>query len=119
MVKIRLKTVDGNVIELPLLSVPLICKPLSHQPISTCKSSYAHLALLDFADIDDGKGELPIDILIGSDHYWKIVTGKVVQGESGPTAIETHLGWVLSGPTCGPDGYTSAVNVITAHTLEN
>ncbi len=45
-------------------------------------------------------------------------TGKVVQGESDPTAIETHLGWVLSGPTCGPDGYTSAVNVITAHTLK-
>ncbi len=38
-----------------------------------------------------------------------------MQGESGPTAIETHLGWVLSGPTCGPDVYTSA---ITAHTLK-
>lgn len=41
-----------------------------------------------------------------------------MQGISGPTAIETHLGWVLSGPTCDPDGYTSAVNVITAHTLK-
>ena len=41
-----------------------------------------------------------------------------MQGESGPTAIETHLGWVLSGPTCGPDEYISVVNVITAHSLK-
>ncbi len=89
-----------------------------HQPTSTCKSSHEHLALLNFTDIDDGTSKLPVNILIGSDHYWKIVTGKVVQGESGPTAIETHLGWVLSGPICGLDGYTSAINVITAHTLK-
>jgi len=26
------------------------------------------------------------------------VTGQIIQGDSGPTAIHTHLGWVLSGP---------------------
>jgi len=73
---------------------------------------------LDLADLDNGGTELPVDILIDSDHYWKIVTGEVVRRESGPIAIGTHLGWVLSSPTCIPDNWTSAVNVITAHTLK-
>ena len=28
------------------------------------------------------------------------MTGQVIHGQSGPTAIDTHLGWVLSGPVC-------------------
>ena len=35
------------------------------------------------------------------DHYWKLTTGEVVQGKSGPTAIGTSLSWVLSGPIDG------------------
>lgn len=54
VVNIGLKTIDGNAIELTLLSVPLICEPLSHQSTSTFKSSHEHLALLNIADIDDG-----------------------------------------------------------------
>ena len=33
--------------------------------------------------------ELDIDLLIGSDHYWKLVTGRVVKRDDGSTAIET------------------------------
>ena len=42
---------------------------------------------------------LEIDILIGSDQYWELVTGETRHGDSGPVAICTKLGWVLSGPT--------------------
>ena len=118
IVRIGLKTVCGSGFELSLFSVPLICEPLAHQPIAFCKASYDHLAPLNLADLDDSPTDLGIDILIGSDHYWKIVTGDVVRGESGPTAVGTIFRWVLSGPTCGPDRCTSAVNVITAHTLK-
>ena len=38
-------------------------------------------------------------MLIGSDYYWDLATGEVCRGESGPVAINTRLGWVLSGPT--------------------
>ncbi len=69
VVKMGLKTADGNAIELHLLSVPLICEPLFHQPHSTCKSTYKHLALLHFTNIEDERSELPVDMLIGSDHY--------------------------------------------------
>lgn len=39
---------------------------------------------------------LDINILIGADYYWELVTGNIGRGASGPTGIETRLGWVLS-----------------------
>ncbi len=112
MVKIELKTVDGNAIELPLLSVPLICKPLLAQLISTCKTSYKHLALLDFANIDDGKSELPVDILttIGKLLLARLCKEKVVRLPLKPT-----LDRYCQVP---PVALTDILNVITAHTLK-
>ena len=40
-----------------------------------------------------------LHLLIGSDFYWSMVTGVIRRGRSGPTAIQTKVGWVLSGPT--------------------
>ena len=39
-----------------------------------------------------------INVLIGSDFYWSIVTGQVKQGDRGPTVVGSKLGWLLSGP---------------------
>lgn len=103
VVKIGLRTVSGDRLELPLYSVPMICVQLSHQPISLCKTTCDHLMPLNLANFDNGVAEMPVDILIGSDHYWTVVTGEVVRGETGPIAIGTHLGWVLSGPTSSAD----------------
>ena len=51
---------------------------------------------LEFAEeFGESDGE-SIDILIGSDYYWKIVNGETVNGESGPTAVKSKLGWLLS-----------------------
>lgn len=77
-------------------------------------STYQHLSDLDLADFSYGDEDLEVDILIGSDHYWKLVTGEVVRGPCGPAAIQTRLGWVLSGPV---DVSTSAVNPVSTHTL--
>lgn len=114
VVRIGIQTIDGNN---PFFLVPIICEPFSHQPVALCKTTYDHLAYLNLADCHEGHTEVKVDILIGSDHYWKIATGEVVRGDSGPTAISMHLGWVLSGPTHCLDKCTS-VNVITSHTLK-
>ena len=59
-----------------------------------------------------------VDALIGSDHYWQLVTGKVIQAEGGLTTIHTHLGWVLSGPMRGgTDHHTSIVRSHTNHKM--
>ena len=51
------------------------------------------------ADSADASDTLKVDVLIGSDCYWNLVTGRVIRGRSGPIAIHTKVGWVLSGPT--------------------
>ena len=95
--------------ELRLLSVPHICSPIASMPVETCRSKYSYLRELDLADtLPDGE----LEILIGSDYYWKVVTGEVIQGSHGPVAIYTRLGWVLSGPVPHFDGSYST-NLIT------
>ena len=112
---ISLKT--GNSICVLFLTVPSICVPVSCQPIAYTREKYRHLADLDLADFSRVGDELQIDGLIGSDHYWQVVTGKVIQAEGGPTAIHTHLGWVLSGPVCGTTDQTGVVRSPTDHTM--
>lgn len=58
---------------------------------------------LELADwVGQGSG-LEVDVLIGSDYYWYLVTGSVVPKEyGGPTAIHTKLEWVLSGSLEAP-----------------
>ena len=38
-----------------------------------------------------------IDLLIGADLYWKVVTGKTILLKNGPMAVESLFGWILSG----------------------
>jgi len=45
------------------------------------------------------KSDEEIGLLIGADYLWEFQTGKTKRGKPGdPVAIETRLGWVLSGP---------------------
>ena len=79
--------------------------------------AYPHISCLDLAD-DPLDETHEIDVLIGSDFYWEFVTGEVVRGEEGPVAINTTLGWMLSGPAglTGPQG--TIVNFVTTHSLQ-
>ncbi len=77
---------------------------------------YEHLAQLDLADISKEE-TLEVDVLIGSDFYWKFVTGETIRGSSGPVAIKTTLGWVLSGPARMPVQPGATATLMTTHTL--
>lgn len=103
---------------LSLYVVPTICEPLVSQPIASCVSDGCHLATLDLADYSDGESSLEVDLLIGSDFYWDLVTGGVSQGTQGPVAIHTKLGWVLSGPTSSRELTRSSTNLVTTHVLQ-
>ena len=83
--------------EIQALVVPLICESLSSQPIAECRD-YEHLADLNLADFANASDSLEVDLLIGSDLYWNLVTGRVRRGKDGPLAVHTKVGWVLSGP---------------------
>ena len=62
--------------------------------------NYAHLQDLELADMSIAEtGQQDIDVLIGSDYYFDIVSGDVIRSNSGPLEVSSMFGWVLSGPT--------------------
>jgi hypothetical protein len=97
-VRLGVETKEGDSLELLLLSVPTICEPLHSISLERCLVRYKHLQGLEYADISNVQGVIEPDVLIGSDHYWEIVTGENLRGRDGPTASHTNLGWVFSGP---------------------
>ena len=102
---------------LTLYVVPTICEPLVGQAITACIERNSKLMGLDLADYSDGATSLHVDLLIGSDYYWDLVTGSVCRGEGGLTAIHTKLGWVLSGPVSAQDSEQCSMNLTTTYVL--
>ena len=97
--------------------VPTICNPLTSQPITASVEANEHFVNLEFADSAEGSAYLPVDMLIGCDHYWDLVTGSICRSEKGPTAIGTKFGWVLSGPADPDQCRSTHAGVATTHML--
>jgi hypothetical protein len=116
VVRLNVCTKLGTNQRLELFVVPHICDPLMHQPVSMSSKKYSHLSQLDLADPSSGE-MLEVDLLIGSDFYWEFMTGETIRGQSGPVAVKTTLGWVLSGPVETTGHLKSTASLITTHTL--
>ena len=104
---------------LTLYVMPTICEPLVGQPVSACVKQYPHLLGLELADSSNSGSRMPIDMLIGSDYYWQLVTGSVCRGANGPIAVHTKLGWVLSGPSLCDKSGRCAMNLSVTHVLHS
>lgn len=117
VVQVGVRMRDGSTLQLSLFAVPMICEPLVSQPVTASAEIHHHLVSLDLADCSDGESAMGVDVLVGSDYYWDLVTGDVCRGNSGPTAIHTRLGWVLSGPTQAKEQDQFSVNLLATHTL--
>ena len=65
-------------------------------PIELCRRNYDYLKELDFADTLVNQEPA---LLIGSDYYWKLVSGETIRSTKGPVAVHTELGWVVR-PYC-------------------
>ena len=76
-----------------LYSVPKMCHPINRQSLDL--SEYHHLQGLRLAN--NYVGDFNIDILLGADFYWQIITGDIRRGDRyGPAAVGTKLRYVLS-----------------------
>ena len=95
--------------------MPMICTPLTDQHTDFARQNYEHLKTLELAETGEGTGQ--VDILVGSDFYWDVFSGKVSRGVSGPVGLDSKVGWVLSGLVEGlkPKPITSMLN--TCHAL--
>lgn len=100
-----------------MLNFPVVCSPL---PKRADLNIYPHLQDLELADRSE-IGQDAIDILIGWDYYWDIVTAESIWGENGPTAINSKFGWLLSGPTNSSPCETNVVSnlIIVGEALLN
>ena len=75
--------------EITAFSFPVICSTLL-SPMEV--DMYSYLADLDLADYTEQGCSDGIDVLVGSDFYWKFVTREIRRGSCGPVAIHGKLG---------------------------
>ena len=99
VVRLSLKAKDHRILNITALVVPTICHSLTSQSINHFQECYDHLQGLELVNTAEASDRLEVDVVIGSDLYWSLVTGQVIRGrEAGPIPIQTKIGWVLSGP---------------------
>ena len=77
VVKLLMKTTDGDELELEFIVVPFICEALSGQVITCTLDNYSHLVGLDLAETGTSTNK-KVGVLIGADHYWKVVSGEII-----------------------------------------
>ena len=88
------------------------------QSVRIAKNQYDHLKYLKLSDSSDSKFNCNVDILIGADYYWDFVSGNIRRGNSGSGAVETILGWVLSGTYEFENNISATVNLSSTHVLK-
>ena len=68
----------GPNLSLSAFAVPLICQPLQGQSVEQVVNDNASFAGLRLADHCSEGETLNVDILVGSDYYWNLVTGHTI-----------------------------------------
>ena len=90
----------------------------SSLPTPVNLTQFPHLKDLQLADSPDNPPG-PINILIGSDFYWTLVGEEIIRGDKGPIAVNSKLGWLVSGPVCSISQSGNTIsNLIMAETLD-
>ena len=124
IVQLGIQCTDGLQIFVNAYSVPLICSPIEGQCIDFAQKQYTHIKNIPtslLADFSTASQTLEIDVLIGSDYYWQFITGPTARGEGnvGPLAILSRLGYVLTGPVDVPseESSGSSTNYVSTHVL--
>ena len=97
---------NDEYVEISVLNFPVICSLI---PKRVEVNKYPHLQDLELANRSETSQDA-IDIVIGSDYYWDIATGESIQGESGPTPVNSNFGWLHSEPTNSSQYETNVVS---------
>ena len=99
LVQFKLNGIDTNEsVVITAYSNPMICPPIENQRLDLDKFNFPHLQGLNLADESEEYDPTDIDILIGLDYYWTLMSNKVKRSLYGPVATYSKLGWILSGP---------------------
>ncbi|CAB4008142.1 Hypothetical predicted protein, partial [Paramuricea clavata] len=112
-VTINIESITSEKIPVSVLVVPKIATPLQNR-IRTNVRTLPYLKGIPLAHPITSDEKFEVSLLIGANYYWEIVQDHIIRG-AGPTAMESKLGYLLSGPL--PLGEapsnTTILNVIT------
>ena len=89
-------TLSGSRILISVLIVPQLAAPIQNA-VRTCLRDIPYLQGLPLAHPVTGDENFDISILISADYYWQFIEDNIIRG-NGPTAVKSHLGYLLSGP---------------------
>lgn len=85
-------TTDGEAFKLTAPVVPFICNPLTSQPIDHARDHCDHLQGIDLVKSANVGDTLEVEMLIGSEFYWSLVTGEVCWRVVDPRLSKHELG---------------------------
>ena len=95
LVVVPLETSSG-LLSLHALTIPTVCQALNQRCDGNAGPNLRGI------DVSNANVEGPIDILVGCDWYWKLVTGDIRNQYPGPVAMASKVGWLISGKTNEP-----------------
>ena len=104
LASVSIRANDGSDIPISVLVVPKIAEPNSRPSRQLSSSSLS-------SSSTSGAGNFEISLLVGADSYWRIVQDRVVRG-NGPTAVESRIGYLLSGPL---SPHTNSDTIVALH----
>ena len=96
MANITIVTNNGEHIPVRVLVIDQITTPLQNRFRQQVRT-IPYLRGLQLAHPVTSDENFEISLLLGADHYWDIVMDTVIRGQ-GPTAVESKIGYLISGP---------------------
>jgi hypothetical protein len=100
-------------------TVPITAFESTHtfcpHPTAPCDiTTMAHTRKLQLADPREGDRDIPIEVLIGGDHYWRIVRdAAAIRLSTSLVLLPTIFGWILTGNRTGITANLMMVNHVT------
>ncbi|KRY09373.1 hypothetical protein T12_2894, partial [Trichinella patagoniensis] len=79
------------------LAIPRICGKIPHSMSCSLSNKDKDVARTEVGQQSKPQRPLTIDVLIGVDHYYDFVTGRMKRNATGSIALETLLGWIICG----------------------
>ena len=109
-----MKTNSNEEIPIRVLIVENIASPLQLH-CTDIINTIPHLRELPLAHPVTNHENFEISLLVGADHYWDIMEDRIIRG-NGPTAMQSKIGYLLSGPLPSTHSANEAANFLTFST---
>ena len=108
--EIKIHSCTGDIVPLKAIAVPKICDKIAGQIVKKAVKRHPFTQNLRLAD-DGSNPDVNIELLSGTGVCWKLISGEIKRDDrSGLVAINSSIGWLLSGPMRNRDVNVNAIS---------